>query len=372
MVHPPVTATISEYFNERRAFANGIAFSGASTGGLVFAPIMSALFENYGYTGTLLIVAGMTLNICVTGVLLRPIQWFERTRKKSTSCKNKHSGNEIGEPEREVLVSNGSLFSCDKQKRETNKFTHLVLHSSNEKNGVVVRSTVERIKTIEEPKLMRSGSHDPNNHFDAKHFASSPLLPRARSSSVGNRRPRTISTVSQTSSQHTVSPMHSLVESLSRSKVALYASTDCVGASIVDIQEIPPEERKNIKEPSKVSVWSKLKSSFDLSLFRNPVFCIIFCMCGLFASTCSLIPAFLVPHQKDVGISVQQRGIILSVIAGSGLTSRILCALFADRKFVQLTTLLMIAGMVMGLLAHTLRFFSGFWSFVVMAVCTGK
>ncbi|XP_045167513.2 monocarboxylate transporter 12-B-like [Mercenaria mercenaria] len=58
LLHPTVMVSLVEYFNKRRGLANGLAFSGASFGGLIFAPVFAELFEKLGYSGTFLIVAG--------------------------------------------------------------------------------------------------------------------------------------------------------------------------------------------------------------------------------------------------------------------------------------------------------------------------
>lgn len=376
LIHPPVTATIGEYFSKRRGFANGLAFSGASTGGLVFAPIMSALFESYGYSGTLLIAAGMAFNICITGVLLRPMSWFEkhRAKPKVTKSNSFYSDTKTDKAEQEVLISNGSVSSADRKKTD-NIITQLVLNCDSERtSNRLVNKTLIQIQDDGHQKIVRSGSHDPYIPHGSRSLTGSPLLPRARASSFGNRRQRTISETA-THSRPPITPVNSVVESLSHSKLALYSSTDCVCASVMDIPELQVTEVKEIEDTDdvpKVTCCSKLKASFDLSLFKNPVFPVFLLMAGMFAATCLLTPTFIAPHTKDLGLTIEQRGILMSIVAGCGLTSRLLCAAFADRKFVKLTTLLAMATLTMSVMAHMLRFFQGFWSFVVMAAFVGK
>ncbi len=73
------------YFKERRALANGLALSGVGLGNLILPPVMTYLLELYGLSGTLLVFAGLSLNVCVAGALLRPISAYTRGRKKSLS-----------------------------------------------------------------------------------------------------------------------------------------------------------------------------------------------------------------------------------------------------------------------------------------------
>ena len=69
-------AHMGQYFQKRRAVANGIALSGVGTGTLVFPPIFRLLLDTYGLRGALLVMAGISLNVCVAGALLRPISAY--------------------------------------------------------------------------------------------------------------------------------------------------------------------------------------------------------------------------------------------------------------------------------------------------------
>lgn len=357
-----MTATIGEYFSKRRGLANGIAFSGASTGGLIFAPIMSALFQSYGYSGTLLIVAGMTLNICVTGMLLRPIQWFEKRLPKQVTAVTELNDKDILLTEKEPLVTR--VLPEEKQATD-----NLEANNDQDKNGSVGNKSVLHLRNNHVPRFVRSGSYEPQSQTGPRSPSASPMFPRARTSSLGNRRQRTISEKSESSVHKTVTRMNSVLDSLSSSKMALYASTDCVCASVVDIREIQTTDEDTPPQPS---CCSRLKKSFDLSLFKNPVFPTFLIMAGLSAASCLLTPAFLVPHAKDVGLSTEQRGFLLSIVSACGLTSRLTCGFIADKKFVKLTTILACASILMGTMAHLLRLFSGFGSFVALAICIGK
>ena len=62
-----------------------LIYSGAaSLGGLILAPIITTLFDKYGFTGTMLIVGGLFLNIFVSASVMRPPSWFKNRRRKTT------------------------------------------------------------------------------------------------------------------------------------------------------------------------------------------------------------------------------------------------------------------------------------------------
>ncbi|XP_078703439.1 monocarboxylate transporter 13-like [Branchiostoma floridae x Branchiostoma belcheri] len=72
MVYVPSVTMLGRYFDKRRALVNGIALSGSGAT-FALAPICQLLEQEYGWRGALLLLGGVTLNLCVSGALLRPI-----------------------------------------------------------------------------------------------------------------------------------------------------------------------------------------------------------------------------------------------------------------------------------------------------------
>lgn len=73
MTYTPGFLIIGQYFEKRRGLAMGIANFGTGIGTLFFPPLMILLFDEYGYSGALLILAGLCLQCCVSGALFRPL-----------------------------------------------------------------------------------------------------------------------------------------------------------------------------------------------------------------------------------------------------------------------------------------------------------
>ncbi|XP_045200322.2 monocarboxylate transporter 12-like isoform X1 [Mercenaria mercenaria] len=236
---PTITVSLLEYFNKRRGLAVGLAFSGSSLGGLIFAPIFAELLDNIGYTRTLLIVAGMTFSFLVTGALLRPIKSFERQSLKHN---------------------------------ETN---------GNTKDETDIESRSD------------TGKHE---------------------------------------------------------------------SSLESIQNKSNEQN---------SFLCKLKAGFDMKVFKTFVFPVFLLMAAMLATTTDLLVMFLAPFSDDIGLTADQIGILMSVLAGVGMLSRIICALVADRECVKRTTLLAVLSMMAGITAHCARFFKSFSLLLVMAVFLG-
>ncbi|XP_059173668.1 uncharacterized protein LOC131954120 [Physella acuta] len=71
---------VSFYFDKRRSLATGLAVCGTGVGTVTFAPLMDYLITEYGMRGLFLIMAGISLNLVVCGMLFRPLQFTESER----------------------------------------------------------------------------------------------------------------------------------------------------------------------------------------------------------------------------------------------------------------------------------------------------
>ncbi|ELU08617.1 hypothetical protein CAPTEDRAFT_220701 [Capitella teleta] len=92
LAYSPTVILVGLYFDKRRSLANGLTVAGSGVGGFVFPPIMHWMLQYFGLQGTLLILAGLMLNICVCGVLLRPLSFYspklkaDKDLENATSC----------------------------------------------------------------------------------------------------------------------------------------------------------------------------------------------------------------------------------------------------------------------------------------------
>lgn len=70
----PALTMIGKYFYKRRPIANGIAMAGSPVFLSTFAPLNQYLVNVFGWRGSFIILAGMLLNCCVAGSLMRPLK----------------------------------------------------------------------------------------------------------------------------------------------------------------------------------------------------------------------------------------------------------------------------------------------------------
>lgn len=61
------------YFHKKRGKAVGIATSGVGFGTFVIPPVIKLLFDYYGFTGAFILIGGITLNLTIFGILMRPL-----------------------------------------------------------------------------------------------------------------------------------------------------------------------------------------------------------------------------------------------------------------------------------------------------------
>jgi sugar phosphate permease len=77
-------------------------------------------------------------------------------------------------------------------------------------------------------------------------------------------------------------------------------------------------------------------------------------------------------HAKDIGISNENIGLLISLTMVIDLISKILVGVIADRKLVRTPTILVIVSIVMGTTSHLLRYVNSFSSLVIFVVVVGK
>ncbi|XP_037292416.1 monocarboxylate transporter 12 [Manduca sexta] len=68
----PGIVIVSQYFDKHRALANGICVSGTAAGSFVFPMLIEKLVDMYGLHGTVLLLGGGMLHVCVSATLYRP------------------------------------------------------------------------------------------------------------------------------------------------------------------------------------------------------------------------------------------------------------------------------------------------------------
>ena len=74
-------ALINKYFDRHLALSSGIAWCAGSIGGITMPFVIEGLNNVYSSRGTLIIIAGIRLNLSVAGMVLRPVKELYKLRE---------------------------------------------------------------------------------------------------------------------------------------------------------------------------------------------------------------------------------------------------------------------------------------------------
>ncbi|XP_046375638.2 monocarboxylate transporter 12-like [Haliotis rufescens] len=81
LIHSPCLVILGHYFKKRRGWATTVSVSGVSLGGMVFPPLIRFLLDTYALRGTMIILTGISMNMWIGALLLRPLESFRTTKK---------------------------------------------------------------------------------------------------------------------------------------------------------------------------------------------------------------------------------------------------------------------------------------------------
>ena len=363
-MQPIAIVMVGSYFDKRRGFANSIAVSGGSLGGLILAPLLTTLFENYGYSGAMLIVSAVFLNGWVTGALFRS-QTFYTDRQK---LRHKSENDFINENSNIKQVNNGSAAMA------INGNPKILI------NGNLPRYLfLKRQTSLDMPESPTS----PLSLVTVEEVWSNNGRIRAETFSEGdNFKNRTDSPVtrrlkSQMDKPHSGSSISLILDKISDSKVAKYASSEFIAGSMLDIPYI--EQKTKVSDPisdankskERISIFKTILKVFDFSLFKNPVFITFLIAAGLLCAANALIPVYLAPHARENGISDSDIATLYTIFSAIDFCSRILVGIVSDKGWLRRSTIIGISASIIGITAHLVRFYSSYGWLLSYAVILG-
>ncbi|WAR28423.1 MOT5-like protein [Mya arenaria] len=363
---------ISLYFDKKRGFANSLAVGGGSIGGLVFAPLLTVLFREYGYQG-LMVIAAIVLNGCISAVLFRPPEFYKEKNKMA--------------PESRTLMND--------ENADTTYIEHYKKHNENEKSKYVSDNNFRDFES----------THCGNKPIskDNGHILKSPLLMRAQTDTYRERsysanNADTIArnnckkvlrdidrqnNLSLNSRRRTVSENVSNLQIKQREHISpsltVIACVDYMAASVInlaeDIKEFENVAATSMGEPndrSKVLTFFKtLKNIFDLSLLKTPVFIAFEISAVLQCPGTILSTLFIAPYAKELNINPERVALLVTIYSAVDLLSRIIIAFISDNRYLRRSSIVAICSMTLGISSHLLRWYTTFEILVAYTVVLG-
>ena len=333
-MEPVALAMLGSYFEKHRGLACSIASSGGSLGGLLFAPLLTAMLEHYGYSGTMLLAGAFVLQCLITASLFRP-QAFYLTREKKFQKRKREQDTRVHVlKENQAVMFNGDLVSVNQQSK--------VINISNNDHCFAENGNTQ----MEAPK-----------HCEAR--LTDLLLVEERQRS------------------YTDSKIDEVAGQSLRTNELGFSSAECIGVpqiSLIDTTEANNDGVRHINNrisPKDLSCYQVISELFDFSLFKNPVFII-----ALFASTfmcvpCALSMVYLAPHAKDIGVEPEGIAKFLTIYSAIDMCSRISVGFTSDRKWMRRSTMIAISACILCAISHSMIFFTTFTWILVYSVIFG-
>ena len=347
-MEPVSLIMLGTYFEKRRGLANSIANSGGSFGGLVFAPLLTAMFEYYGYSGSMLLCGAFFLHGFISGALFRSPVFYTRTPKLVKDRTNKQRS-EIED------LKNGS--PSDAENFSSSKPNHFVRQPSEIKDSSAGAVCMDRHKL-----RARVGSE---NQIEALLNSHESVL--TKKSKIARVRTYTDTEVGKT------------MDPVARLKTTKYKSAEYIVGSQFDIPSVVKVENdvyvKSKEEKSNgrtcTSCLHGFAKLFDFSLFRNPVFIVFLIAAGILCTPHALCMVYIAPHAKDMGVDSAGVATLLTVYSAIDMCSRIIIGLISDKKWIRRSTMIGITSCTVGILSHLMIFYTNFKWFMFYCVVFG-
>lgn len=129
MVYLPAVVMVGEYFQKRKALAQGLSTTGTGFGAFLMTVLLKYLCMEFGWRNAMFIQGAVCLNLCICGALMRPIDCMEeavekgldrnhiksKSRAKALSCSAETltSSGILGEEEKEAKEGQGKAEKLD-------------------------------------------------------------------------------------------------------------------------------------------------------------------------------------------------------------------------------------------------------------------
>ncbi|XP_033006240.1 monocarboxylate transporter 14 [Lacerta agilis] len=118
MVYLPAVVMVGEYFEKRKALAQGLSTTGTGFGAFLMTVLLKYLCTEFGWRNAMFIQGAVCLNLCVCGALMRPVYYKEEAAEKSGVGNVSKSHAKALSCSAETLASNGILQEEGKEAKE--------------------------------------------------------------------------------------------------------------------------------------------------------------------------------------------------------------------------------------------------------------
>ncbi|XP_012252164.2 monocarboxylate transporter 12 [Athalia rosae] len=282
----PGIVIVSQYFDKHRALANGICVSGTAAGSFVFPLLIERLVASFGFHGTILILGGCMLHVCVSATLYRPLE--DNCVGDIGDDKEESSKEKVAEVLKEPLPTKQQkldlLFASDVTTR------HNLLNELFHQNAVVA---VELTDSEEEKDIMGEAL-----------------------------RMKPISKIRSSSILHSVEDLSTDSTCVYKARSSLRSLRSSVPSTQAQLGPVTNDQPIRTEETAK-SFTQKITRYIDLSLLKDPQF-IMMCLSVSLMSTGSPYMLYYLPaYVHAAGYTKSEAGYLVAISAVLDLCGRL-------------------------------------------------
>ncbi|XP_069474397.1 monocarboxylate transporter 14 isoform X2 [Ambystoma mexicanum] len=138
MVYLPAVVMVGQYFQKRRALAQGLSTTGTGFGTFLITILLKYLCKEYGWRNAMIMQGAVSLNMCVCGALMRPLPSRDEGNEHCAESGHAEDDQKQNEPlSPETVKLNGLLNEEGKEGGHTNGdiSDHLPTSQTNDKGG---------------------------------------------------------------------------------------------------------------------------------------------------------------------------------------------------------------------------------------------
>ena len=354
-MYGPTYVILAHYFNKRRSLANGVAAAGASLGVFIFPPAIRFFIDTFGLRGCLLILAGVKLNYCVLGVLLRPIEFWGKGTNKTDDKSSIHT------PQSVCQLKNDE--SCNECKKDNGIKQGIETKPPTKKANVA--STLDSRFWTSAPVFRQLGDiqgssssspilvHGVNKGLSVKDTSSDSVngkdIPFGFASNCKSISYSYLGEITNTN------PQHKKPGNMTNKKLELSSNADVNWSiSIMSLNSIHVKEVSDKDAPSSPSKMSKPK--FNSKCMKNPLFWIYVVSFAANIGGYGFALFFFPPYTNEVGLDKNITSTLLSAGGAIQLFSRLVMGFVSDRKYISPSTLVRICSVMAGIFTIALPF----------------
>uniref|UniRef100_A0A493SZ85 Solute carrier family 16 member 14 n=1 Tax=Anas platyrhynchos platyrhynchos TaxID=8840 RepID=A0A493SZ85_ANAPP len=122
MVYLPAVVMVGQYFQKRRALAQGLSTTGTGFGAFLMTALLKYLCREFGWRNAMFIQGAISLNLCVCGALMRPLSHKDVNEKYVVRRNSENNQAKVLSHSAETLKSNGVISEeTDKKEEATNE-----------------------------------------------------------------------------------------------------------------------------------------------------------------------------------------------------------------------------------------------------------